>query len=140
VAGDNGKIIISPEHPDLIFTRNERSSSQFSKESSSGFASPDIWNVSVPVSGSNEQHVGILKNFVAAIRGEAPLIAPATEGIRSVELANAMLLSSFKDRPISLPLDADDYAAELGKKIAESTFAKTTAERTAPSGDFAKSF
>ena len=140
VVGENGKIVICPEHPDLVFTRNESPSSKFSKEATSGFVAPDVWNVNIPVSGSNEQHVGILKNFVAAIRGEAPLIAPATEGIRSVELANAMLLSSFRDRPISLPLDADDYAAELGKKISESTFAQTTVAQASAASDFAKSF
>ena len=140
VAGDNGKIVISNEQPDLLFTRNERPSSVFSKESASGFAKPGVWNITIPISGTGDQHVGIMKNFVAAIRGEEPLIAPAQEGIRSVELANAMLLSSFNDRPVTLPLDAAEYAEALKQKISESTFAKPPAVGSGPASDFAMSF
>ncbi|MEI8342338.1 MAG: Gfo/Idh/MocA family oxidoreductase [Verrucomicrobiota bacterium] len=140
VAGDNGRVVISNEQPGLIFTRNERPTSLFSKEAKSGFVKPDVWNVTIPVSGTGEQHTGILKNFAAAIRGEESLIAPAQEGVYSVELANAMLLSSFRDRPITLPLDAAEYAAELKKKIEESTFAKTVVVDAGPASDFSKSF
>jgi predicted dehydrogenase len=140
VAGENGKVVISSEQTDLIFTRNEVPTSRFSREADSGFAKPGVWNVTIPVSGTGEQHVGILKNFAAAIRGEAELLAPGTEGIFSVELANAMLLSSFRDRPITLPLDANEYAEELKKKIADSAFVKKTVADAAPAGDFSKSF
>lgn len=140
VAGDNGKIVVSNESNDLVFTRNERPAPVFSKESSSGFTKPNVWNVTIPIAGTGEQHTGIMKNFAAAIRGEEPLIAPATEGIHSVELANAMLLSSFRDRPVTLPLDAAEFAAELKKKIMESTFTKTTVPDAGPAADFSKSF
>ena len=42
-----------------------------------GFAAPPAWNVTIPVSGHGEQHIGILKNFADAILDGAPLIAPA---------------------------------------------------------------
>ncbi len=116
VAGDNGRIVISNDHPGLQFTRNEKSSRQFSKEASSSFAKPATWEVTIPTSVPGEQHLGILKNFAAAIKGTETLIAPATDGIHSVELANAMLLSSFRDQPIVLPLDSAEYAAELRKR------------------------
>jgi len=53
------------------------------------------------------------------VRG-VPLIAPASEGINSVELANAILLSSWTNKAIDLPLDATLYARWLKKKIAAS--------------------
>ncbi len=140
VVGDHGRIVIDTERPGLTFKRNEKSSATFSRESTSSFAKPDVWDVSIPITGNGEQHVGILENFAAAIRGEEPLIAPAQEGIHSVELGNAMLLSSFRDRPISLPLDANEYAAELKKKIADSTFTKKASTSAAPAGDFSKSY
>ena len=140
VAGDNGKIVIDSEQADLVFTRNEIPSPKFSKETSSSFAKPGTWNISIPVDGTGEQHAGIMKNFVSAIRGDEPLIAPAEEGLFSVELANAMLLSSFYDRPVTLPLDASEYAAELQKKIDQSRSAKRPAAPAAPASDFSKSF
>jgi hypothetical protein len=47
---------------------------------------------------------------------DAPLIAPAAEGTHSVELANAMLLSSFEARTVNLPIDPAVYEALLKKK------------------------
>ena len=49
-----------------------------------------------------------------------PPIAPAEEGIKSVELANAMVYSHLKGKPVDLPLDGADYEAELQKLIDES--------------------
>ena len=79
---------------------------------------------SISVSGHGEQHIGILKNFAEAILEGKPLIAPAAEGMRSVELANAMLLSSFDDRMIELPLDGAAYEKALKQKIAGSKRSK----------------
>lgn len=80
-----------------------------------------------------------LKNFAAAIRGEQALIAPAQDGIQSVELAKAMLLSSFKNRTVELPIDSGEYDAELQQRIKNSTYQKKslTAEIT---DDFNQSF
>jgi predicted dehydrogenase len=69
---------------------------------------------------AGRQHVAILRNFADAILRGAPLIAPAAEGIRSVELANAILLSSWTDRAVELPLDSALYARWLKRKIAAS--------------------
>lgn len=45
---------------------------------------------------------GLLQNFVAAIAGEEPLLSPATEGVRSIELANALLASGLGARTVDL--------------------------------------
>jgi hypothetical protein len=76
--------------------------------------------VEIPVTGPGPQHLGILQNFVDAIAGRAALIAPAVEGIRSVELANAMLFSALEDRTVELPLDSAAYRARLETLIAGS--------------------
>jgi GNAT superfamily N-acetyltransferase len=78
--------------------------------------------------------------FAAAIRGEAELLAPAVEGIHSVELANAMMLSSIRGGAVELPLDAAQYADELKKKIDSSTHVKKTVDAAGPADDFAQSF
>ena len=74
--------------------------------------------------GKGEQHVGILKNFTNAILNDERLIAPAGEGIHSVELANAMLFSAFEKTPVDLPLDGAAYERVLQTKISESTYVK----------------
>jgi hypothetical protein len=57
------------------------------------------------------------------------LIAPALEGIHSLTLSNAILLSSFLRHPIDLPIDAAAYAAKLQDLINNSTFNKVVVER-----------
>lgn len=138
VVGDNGRLEITGD--DVIhYDRNEIPTQKFLKESTTGFGKPGCWDVSIPTGGKGEQHNGILKNFVGAIRGDEALIAPAEEGIHSVELANAMLLSSFRDAPVELPMDSSEYAAELKKKIAESKPEKKVI-REISTEDFNRSF
>ena len=139
VVGDQGKVVI--ENGTLQFTRNEASMSEFCKTNLSRFDQPSIWNVNIPVSGGcGPQHKGILLNFTAAILDGAELAAPAPEGIHSVELANAMLMSSFEDRTIDLPVDAVAYEKLLKAKIATSSYVKKSSVGNAGGDDFEKSF
>lgn len=115
VAGDRGKVVI--ENGRFDFTRNEIPSAEFSRIAKGGFDKPETWNITIPISGTGEQHAGILKNFAAACLDGAALIAPAAEGLRSVELANAMLLSSSSESTIALPMNAETYSAWLQNKI-----------------------
>jgi hypothetical protein len=55
----------------------------------------------------------LLQNFVAAIRGEARLLAPAYEAVAAVETANAILWSSLLGRSLELPLDAAAFEGVL---------------------------
>jgi len=61
-----------------------------------------------------------MENFIAAILDGAGLLAPAAEGIHSVELANAMLHSTLTDQTVTLPLDGDAYERQLERLIAGS--------------------
>lgn len=137
VAAERGRIIIEGDR--FEWTRNEMPTSEFCRTDPGRFSRPGVWNISVPTYGTGEQHVGIMKNFANAILNKAPLIAPAAEGIHSVELANAMLLSAFEDRTVELPIDAPAYETLLKKKIETSTFVKETRESAAEE-DFSKSF
>ncbi len=65
-----------------------------------------------------EDHTTITANFVVAILDGAPLIAPAEDSIRSVELANAMIQSSPTERTVRLPLDGAEYHRQLEQLIA----------------------
>jgi predicted dehydrogenase len=71
------------------------------------------------------QHSGVLQNFAANILDGTPLLAPGSDGINGVRLANAIHLSSWTGQEVSLDFDEDDYLAELNKRISEEgTFAQ----------------
>lgn len=138
IAGERGKLVY--EDNQIRFTRNEVEMSEFSRKSNESFAAPPVWHAEIPVSGHGGQHNEILRNFADAILDKAPLISPAQEGINSVELANAILLSSLQGKTIDLPLNAAVFERQLKKLIAGSTRKKKTPKRSAPAGDFSKSF
>mgnify|MGYP006312248627 CR=1 FL=1 len=118
------------EGDSILYTRNEVPATEFLRTSQASFARPPVWNVEIPVTGTGRQHAGVLENFADAILTGAPLIAPAEEGIHSVELANTMLYSSLLGKPVDLPLDAAAYEAALKKLIEGSRFVKKTVETT----------
>ncbi|MCE0524168.1 MAG: Gfo/Idh/MocA family oxidoreductase [Methylacidiphilales bacterium] len=125
IAGENGKLVM--ENDRLVFTENEIPMSEFCRTSAERFAKPKATERIIPVEGHGRQHQAILENFTEAILDGKPLIAPAREGIYSVELANAMILSSFKKRAVKLPLNGNAYEKLLLQKIAESPRSKKSA-------------
>jgi hypothetical protein len=101
---------------------------------------PESWHIDIPVESSGGQHVEILQNFTNAIIKGEKLLSPAEEGTRSVELANAILLSTWQDKTIELPMSAADYERILIEKGEKSNFQKTKVVAKATADDFAKSF
>lgn len=65
------------------------------------------------------QHTQVMENFALHILEGTPLLAPGSDGINGVNLANAILLSSWLGKEVENPVDEDLYLAELNKKIAE---------------------
>ena len=65
------------------------------------------------------QHSGVLENFAANILDGTPLLAPGSDGINGVRLANAIHLSSWTGREVGLDFDEDEFLTELNKRIAE---------------------
>jgi len=124
VAAENGRLVM--ENDRLIFTKNEVPMSEFSRTSKDPFTPPKTTEKVIPVSGHGDQHIAILQNFAEAILEGKPLIAPAAEGLHSVELANALLLSAFEDRAIDLPLDGAAYEKALHRKITASARSRKT--------------
>lgn len=63
------------------------------------------------------QHVEVLRNFAAHIRTGEPLIAPGTDGINGVRLANAAHLSAWLGREVSVVDDEPLFVDALNDRI-----------------------
>lgn len=122
ISGDRGKIVV--EDDKLTFWRLRVSEREFNREYKGGFGSPECWKCEIPTPGDNEQHLGIMKNWVNAILNGTKLIAPGVEGIHGLTISNAMHLSAWTDSWVELPLDDELYYEKLQEKIANSTFKK----------------
>jgi predicted dehydrogenase len=119
IAAERGRMVV--EDGRIEFRRNKIPATEFSRTTDKIFARPPVHDRSIRLpSHRGQQHIGILKNFTNSIlRGET-LLSPAAEGIHSVELANAILLSSVESTTVELPLSAPRYAKLLARLKASS--------------------
>jgi len=122
ISGDRGKVVM--ENSQITFWRTRESVRKFSKEYKGGFGSPEVWKCEIPTGRGGESHRGITRNWCDAIQKGTPLLAPGTEGIRGVELSNAMLLSAWTDGWVDIPVDEDLYHQKLQEKIDTSSSEK----------------
>ncbi len=117
IVGTKGKLVCN-DGKNLTFLRNKVDEREFCFTCTTGFGQPEKEEVAVETDGMNLQHYGIIENFANAILGIEPLFVDGTEGIHGVELMDAMLLSTWLDKTVSLPIDDDLYLEELNKRIA----------------------
>ena len=136
IAGTRGKLVL--ENDQIQFTRNENCMIEHSKTSKIGFSKPEVWDVNIPFDNATLPHAILMRNFVNAIREGEELIAPGTDGLNSVELANVLLYSSLVDQSVEMPMDGAAFEAKLNTLIKESTHEKKMVEVS--SEDFASSF
>ena len=128
ICGDRGKLVY--EGDKLTFVKTDVSIKEYTYTTDSTFAPPAMQNIEIKVEGDNPQHVGILNNFANAVLGIEPLYAPASDGIKGVTLANAMLLSGWMGKAVELPIDGKEFFHLLQQHIKDSKYVKVTAEDT----------
>ena len=137
ITAEGGRVVY--EDDKIHYRRNTVPMSAFSRTAGQAFARPENVDAVIPATDHGGQHNEVLQNFAEAILAGQPLIAPAGEGLHSVELGNAMLLSTWLDQTIELPLDASRFERLLRRRIRESRFKKKVAAPVTGE-DFAKSF
>ena len=126
IHGDNGKIIITdsktvtvkklnkPEEvlnreldfrQMLALVKGQTGEKLYTEES---FECPENWD---------QQHIDVLINFTNAILHGEELIAPGAEGVKAVEIANAMFLSDWLGRTVEMPVDGDLFYEKLQERV-----------------------
>jgi predicted dehydrogenase len=137
IMAEKGKLVF--ENGRLTFHRNRYSTFEQIEKSDSGYERVENWRIEVPYQHHGEPgHRLVIENFANAVLHGKKLIAPAVEGIHSLALGNAIMLSSFLGQPIEMPFDDQSYAAKLEGMIKNSRFEKSV--REAQITDFNKSF
>lgn len=118
VTGTLGKLVC--ENDELIFHRLGVDEREWCVTAKQGFAVPPVEVIRVETDSSNPQHVGVLNAFASNILHGSPLVADGREGIKGLMLSNAMHLSSWTDKMVSLPFDEEEYLALLNLRRASS--------------------
>ncbi len=111
---DGGKMVC--ENGKLIIQRLEEKLSSHIYSSKEAFSNPKTNTEIIEPNGEESAHSGVLNAFAANIlRGEA-LVANGKEGINGLMLSNAMHLSSWLNKTVSLPIDEDLFLNLLNEK------------------------
>ncbi|MBV7509184.1 Gfo/Idh/MocA family oxidoreductase [Bacillus sp. sid0103] len=128
ILGDKGKIVVDDSKKvtikRLVTPENEMSSKMDMQDVMRIFMGgnpSDIFSEEVLEFGSvwGGQHIAVMENFASAIVEGTPLLAPGSDGIHGVRLANAIHLSSWLGKEVEVPFDEDLFLEELNKKIEE---------------------
>ena len=128
ILGDKGKIVVDDSkkvtikrlHKTEMDLSNNMSMEDAAKVFMGGDLS-DVYSEEVLEFESvwGGQHIAVLENFAANILDGTPMLAPGSDGLHGVELANAIHLSSWLGKEVELPINEEIYLAELNKKIEE---------------------
>lgn len=118
---EKGKLV--SEDGRLLLWKLEMSEPEFSKTNKSPHMGPRCDFSVVETDGRSEQHSGVLNAFAGAVLHGTPLIAEGEEGINGLILSNAMHLSAWTGKDITLPFDEDLYYDELMKRVKTSRHA-----------------
>jgi predicted dehydrogenase len=115
IVGDCGRLSFDGEQ--LLLTENSPATSEFNRSTRDMFGMPQSTTRDITPARNVNQHALVLANFVAAILHQEPLIASAREGLNSLSLANAMLLSTWEGTAVELPLNSERYQQALYKRL-----------------------
>ncbi len=129
ITGQRGQLVIAERQ--LRLYRMEKTLAEELLTSPHGTRPAGRWeDVPVePAAPGQSGHIALLRRFAQAVRSgrEEDLVATGEDGRRALELANAMLLASFRDCTVDLPVDRAAYDAllsELQQKAAAGVLRK----------------
>ncbi len=121
ISGTRGKLLC--EGDKLIWHKLSEDILEWSRTTEKSFSIPPKEIIEVETDGKSPQHAGIINNFANALLGLEEFFVDGTEGIRGVELMNAIELSGWKNgEKVVLPIDEDEYWNELEARIKASRF------------------
>jgi len=126
VFGDKGKLVY--RNGELKCYQFDTPVMEFTRTNTAMWGGPKAIDVPLELPDAQAGHWVIISNFVANILRGEPLISPGEQGVRSLELANAIWLSAHLKKPVSLPLDRKAYDRFLAMKRRTSTFVKTAGD------------
>ena len=120
IASDKGLITIQDNN---VTWEKIDSSTEFIKNSKTLFDMPKSEKINFNFKVDLDQHVEhqrLIQNFTNFLLGKENLYVNGKDGLNSVELINAMILSGLEEKKINLPLDENRYEQKLKEMISKS--------------------
>jgi predicted dehydrogenase len=118
LCGEYGKLVLDDRG--LRFWEVRPGVRAFSDASTEMWGRPETAEVEVPLQERQTGHAAIVRNVAQAILSGELLISPGAQALPALELANAILLSGHRGRPVDIPLQRAEYDAFIAEKQAQS--------------------
>ncbi|MBQ7499308.1 MAG: Gfo/Idh/MocA family oxidoreductase [Clostridia bacterium] len=118
ISGSLGKLVY--EGGKLTFTKLEEDERKYCFEAEDGYYQIPFEVIDVDTTGYCKAHRQITQNFTDHILKGTPLLAPGSDGVYGLSLANAMMESAWTNDFVELPNDGENYWRLLEKKIGTS--------------------
>lgn len=115
LSGERGKLQVIGRT--LRFWELPKGVKGYSDSTESMWEKPGVQEVEVEIVDREHGHIAILRNFARHILYGEPLISPGVEGIKTVEMINAIILSGATGEPVDVPVDRARYDAFLAEKV-----------------------
>jgi predicted dehydrogenase len=106
LVGDRGKLLLVNEKIQLYKLDKPL---QEEIETGAHWGKPTGSWEDVPLESAPSGHAQVVRRFARAVRNGEPLVATGDDGVTQLELANALLMSGYRRRPVELPLDRAAY-------------------------------
>lgn len=129
VYGDKGKLTVRDGALKLVLY--EPGIAEFTRTNTAMWGAPKGTEQIVDLPAGEAGHHVILRNFARHLLLGEPLLSPGEEGLRSLELANAVWLSAELGKPVKLPLSRAAYDRFLAakRKTSKGSLVKAAAKR-----------
>ena len=118
-----GKIVC--EHDRILCYRLYENERETCFNSDNPWYKAEVREEEIQPDGENPQHIGVLNAFAAHLLHGENLVADAEDGLRALQLSNAIHYSGWTGEMVSVPVPEERFHAMLEKKIAGSTIRKT---------------
>ncbi len=110
IVGDRGQIVSAGGK--LTMRLNRKSTREVRETSKQSFASPEAWDIEIPIKRDQAEGAAVVtQNFVNAIVRGDELISPGADGIKALEIGNAMLMAALTRKAVDIPMNGDAYDA-----------------------------
>ena len=131
IVGEHGTLVY--ENRKLVLYKNRQSMFEYSNTTKSGFERVETWETNIPINYNIPHgHRTVTEKFVKSIiTGEEDLVAHGREGLNPVMIANAIMLSSFQEKIVKLPMNGDTFEDRLNELIKNSRFVKSVGNQIA---------
>ena len=113
--GTRGKLTIQ-DGARVFFDENELSTVEFGKVNTEKFASIPHSVRELPLEALEDPYRRVFENFARHILTGEPLFAAGTDGLKTAQLTNAIYVSGWEEKRVTLPVETNRYENGLRKR------------------------